>query len=335
MRSLEIALLIGAQPGFAHHSPAQFDLSQIVTFEGTVTEFEWKNPHVFIEVETIDDAGNPSTIEVEADGLSILVPHGWSSESLEPGDRVVVAGHPARLAARHTVLGYAITKQDGSVLAPNPDRYRNSRRVATAPASGVAGVWMPRWDEGFFAVGANSGSLVFTESAEQYRNAPEFEWNSQVDCVPFAAPRIMVYPVYTEIEVLADRVLIHVDWMGAERVVYTDGRRHPENGERSTQGHSVGRWEDGTLILDTALFSEGSRDGVTGMPSSPSKRIEERLSLGSDGRTLNYEFVLEDPEYFRSPLTGSAVWDYRPDLEPTAGVACDLESARRFLTPPE
>jgi hypothetical protein len=207
--------------------------------------------------------------------------------------------------------------------------------MAPTLASSVAGVWMPRWDEGFFAVGANTGSLTFTESAEQYRNAPESAWNSQIDCVPFAAPRIMVYPVYTEIEVLADRILIHVDWLDAERVVYTDGRGHPENGERSIQGHTVGRWQGDTLVLDTALFSEGSRDGVTGMPSSPRKRIEERVSLSDDGRTLNYEFILEDPEFFISPLTGSAIWDYRPDLERTTGVACDLESARRFLVPPE
>jgi len=331
---LPIALLICSVPVCAHHSPAQFDLTKIVTFDGTVTEFEWKNPHVFVHVETIDDDGDVATVEIEADGLSILVPHGWSSQSLASGDRVTVAAHPARAASRRTVLGYSITKQDGTVLAPNPDRYRDAQPVTSARATSVAGVWMPRWDQGFFAVGANSASLTFTDKGERYRNAPERAQNSQVDCVPFAAPRIMVYPVYTRVEVLADRILIHVDWLDAERVVYTDGRPHPDDGERSIQGHTVGRWEADTLILDTTLFSEDSRDGVTGMPSSPRKRIEERLVPGDDGKTLNYEFILEDPENFSSPLTGKAVWDFRPDLKPTA-VACDLEAARRFLDPPE
>lgn len=333
-RCLVIVLLIGASPASAHHSPAQFDLSRIVAFDGTVTELEWKNPHVFIQVETVDAAGTVSTWEIESDGVSMLVPEGWSSESLKRGDRVTVAAHPARIPARRTVLGYSITKQDGTVLAPNPDRFREARAVSRTGASGIAGVWFPRWDEGFFAVSANTSSMVLTERAEQYRNAPESSRNSQVDCVPFAAPRIMVYPVHTEIEVLADRVLIHVDWLGAERVVYTDGRGHPEGGERSIQGHSIGRWEGDTFVMDTALFSEDSRDGITWLPSGPRKRIEERLSVGEGGKTLSYEFVLEDPDYLVEPVAGKAVWDYRPDLEPVA-VECDLEAARRFLRPRE
>jgi hypothetical protein len=60
--------------------------------------------------------------------------------------------------------------------------------------------------------------------------------------------------------------------------------------------------------------------------------MEERLSVGTDGRTLSYEFLLEDPEFLLEPVSGKAVWDYRPDLEPTAA-ACDLDSARRFLEP--
>lgn len=329
---LIVAALIAALPASAHHSPAQFDLSKIITFDGTVTDFEWKNPHVFVQVETVDAAGDPATVEVEADGISILVPNGWSPDSLRPGDRVSVAAHPARSETRHSVLGYAITKQDGTVLAPNPDRFRDASRVSPTEASGIAGVWLPRWEEGFFAVGVESSSLALTERGEQHRNDPEFVTNSQVDCVPFAPPRIMVYPVHTEIEVLADRVLIHVDWLAAERVVYTDGRGHPDNGERSIQGHSIGHWERNTLVIDTVDFSDGSSDGITGLPAGPRKRMEERLSLGEDGKTLNYEFLLEDPDFLLEPVSGKALWDYRPDLERT-GAGCDLDAARRFLQP--
>lgn len=333
-KCLLAASLIGAAPAWAHHSPAQFDLSRKVTFDGTVTEFEWKNPHVFIQVETVDADGGVSSMQVEADGISILVPAGWSADSLATGDRVHVVAHPARSSARHTALGYSITKQDGTVLAPNPDQFRGASPVSATKAAGIAGVWMPRWEEGFFAVGANSASLALTERGKQYRNAPEAARNSQVNCVPFAAPRIMAYPVYTQIEVASDRVLIHVDWLAAERVVYTDGRGHPEDGARSVQGHTIGRWEGDTLVMDTTLFSEASRDGITGLPSGPRKRIEERLSPGADGKTLRYAFVLEDPDYLLAPVTGTAVWDYRPDLEPTAA-ECDLEAARRFLEPVE
>jgi hypothetical protein len=82
--------------------------------------------------------------------------------------------------------------------------------------------------------------------------------------------------------------------------------------------------------MDTTLFSETSVGGVAGLPSGPQRRIEETLTLGRDGKTLEYSFLLEDPEYLVEPIVGTGVWDYRPDLEPS-GADCDLEAARRVL----
>jgi len=172
------------------------------------------------------------------------------------------------------------------------------------------------------------GTLSVTEAAARYVNVPDFERTPFTECVPYAAPRIMVYPVHTQIEVLEDRVLINVDWMNVERVVYTDGRGHPANGERTIQGHSIGAWDGDTLVVDTTLFSEESV--LFGLPSSPSRRIEERLMPGEDGKTLTYSFRLEDAEFLTEPLVGTAVSDFRPDLEVTNG-ECDLEAAQRFL----
>ena len=56
----------------------------------------------------------------------------------------------------------------------------------------------------------------------------------------------------------------------------------------------------------------------------------ERLSLAEDGKGISYNFVLLDPEYLAEPVTATYRWDYQPDLEPS-GVACDLESAGRYL----
>jgi hypothetical protein len=325
-----VVFLLAALPVAAHHSPALFRMSEFVSFEGTVTGYEWKNPHVFIHVESMGEGSEATEWEIEADGLSILRPHGWSAESLEPGDVVNVQAYPPRNSANRTVLGYSITKSDGTVLAPNPDRFSAALPVSANRAHGIAGVWLPRW-EGFFGVATNNGQrLLLTERGEEYSNLPDFEQNPQLNCVPFSAPRIMVYPVHTAIEVLSDRVLIHVDWLKAERVVYTDVRAHPEGGERTTHGHTIARWEGQSLVMDTTLFSETSVGGVAGLPSGPQRRIEETLTLGRDGKTLEYSFLLEDPEYLVEPIVGTGVWDYRPDLEPS-GADCDLEAARRVL----
>ncbi len=317
-------------PIAAHHSASQFDTTRTVSFDAIVADFEWKNPHVFIHVDTTDDEGNITRWQIEADGVSMLVPHGWTQESLNPGDPVRVEAYPPRAPTRRSMLGYSITKKDGLILAPNPDRFSAALPVAAERAAGIEGVWLPRWDAFF---GLLNRSWPLTEQGEQFASRPESERSPLYDCVPFASPRIMVIPVHTEIEVLADRVLIRVDWLDVERVVFTDGREHPADGERSIQGHTIGHWEGDTLVMDSALFSQDSI-GDYSLATGADKRIEERLSPGDDGKTLHYEFVLEDPEYLQGPATGGGVWDYRPDLEPST-VECFLDAARRDLEPLE
>ena len=327
---LAVVFLVFSNQAGAHHSTARFDLSATVSFDAVVTEFEWKNPHVFIHVERVDDGGEVTALQIEADGVSMLLPHSWSRESLRPGDRVRVEAYLPKSSARRSLLGYSLTKQDGTVLAPNPDRFQAAVSVTPSRTSGISGVWLPRWDS-FFALSNTPWPL--TEQGRQFRDAPESAQNPLYKCVPFATPRIMVTPVRTEIEVLSDRVLIRVDWLDVERAVYTDGREHPTDGRRTIQGHSIGYWEDDTLVMDTTLFNQDSM-GETGLPSGPRRHIEERLSLGGDGESLSYEFVLEDLEYLLEPVSGRGVWDFRPELE-ASSVDCDLGAARRDLEPIE
>ncbi len=318
-------MAVGSQAG-AHHSPAEFDLAATVTFDAIVTEFEWKNPHVFIQVDRIDSDGRITPLQIEADGVSMLLPHSWSRDSLAPGDRVRVEAYPSRRAGGRSLLGYAITRQDGLVLAPNPDRFQATNPMSAGRASGIDGVWLPRWDAFF---GLSNLRRQLTDEGRRFGDGPESAQLPLYECMPFSAPRIMVIPVRTEIEVLADRVVLRIDWLDVERVIYLDGRAHPANGDRTLQGHSIGHWDDDSLVIDTTLFSQDSM-GDYGLPSGQDRHIEERLTLSDNGESLNYEFVLGDSEYLSAPLSGGGVWDYRPDLQPSA-VDCDLEAARRNL----
>jgi hypothetical protein len=228
-------------------------------------------------------------------------------------------------------LGRSITKEDGTVLAPR------SVLTASAPsaiaAESLAGVWLPR-GEGFieFARQTNSNEWALTPSAERQRDAYDGVSTPQVDCVPVSAPTVMLQPVHTEIIVSGDRVLIRRDWMDVERAVYMDGRGHPENGERTVQGHTIGRWDDETLVMDTALFKEHILGTNAKIPSGLRKHLVERLFLSADRKSLNYEFTLDDPDYLLEPVTGNASWDFRPDLKPS-GLPCNLEAARRPFDP--
>jgi hypothetical protein len=142
-----------------------------------------------------------------------------------------------------------------------------------------------------------------------------------------SAPMLMTYPVAVSLTQLNDRVVIRSDWLGAERTVYMDGRDHPPANERSLQGHSTGRWEGKVLVVDTRNFAD---EVWATVQSGEGKHLVERFALSADGKSLNYSFVLEDPEYLARPVSGSGQMSYRPDLQ-FGGIECDLELAKRFF----
>jgi hypothetical protein len=121
-----------------------------------------------------------------------------------------------------------------------------------------------------------------------------------------------------------------VDWMDSERVVYLDGRAHPPATQTFLHGHSVGRWEGSTLVVETTNFKEHPMGLSTSLPSSSQKRLTERFRVGDDGKTLLYSGIVEDPVYLAKPGEWSGKWEYRPRMA-HSNQKCDIEVARRFL----
>ena len=81
---------------FAHHSFAMFDMNKNVTVTGEVKEFQWTNPHVWIEVISKGGDKPGAQFSVECGSTSILQKSGWTRNSLKPGDEVTVVVHPLR-----------------------------------------------------------------------------------------------------------------------------------------------------------------------------------------------------------------------------------------------
>jgi hypothetical protein len=84
-----------ASTAFAHHSNAMFDHDKQVDVVGTVREFQWTNPHVFIEL-TVDSPGGPQNFSIECSAPAVLRAHGWKFNSLKAGDKVVAKVHPLK-----------------------------------------------------------------------------------------------------------------------------------------------------------------------------------------------------------------------------------------------
>lgn len=103
-----------AAPALAHHSFAMFNQREIMTLEGTVREFQWTNPHAFIEIETRQ--GNATrTWSIELNSPNNLTRQGWRRNSLHSGDRVSLRMNPLR-NGEPGGLFLDLRKADGTVL---------------------------------------------------------------------------------------------------------------------------------------------------------------------------------------------------------------------------
>jgi hypothetical protein len=95
-----VAILLAPCLASAHHSFAMFDAEKTITLTGTVKEFEWTNPHMWLYVMAPDTAGKVVEYPLEMQGPGQSVKNGWKQDSVKPGDKVTVAMHPLRTGAR-------------------------------------------------------------------------------------------------------------------------------------------------------------------------------------------------------------------------------------------
>jgi len=329
-------VLLAASPVSGHHSATIFDRETVLAFQGTIKQFSWTNPHVYIHIETRDDNGELVEWEVETDATPILTRSGWTSESLLPGDRVRVRANPDRDTQRKHALLVSVSKDDGTILAARSDFLRHDDDTESlTSASSLEG----RWELGYTTYNAfydDWAEIDLTEKAIAAQASYDDKLEAPAaQCIAHPAPTVLVAPYLNEIEVRDDVVLIRNERFNVERTIYMDGRGHPEDGEPLNQGHSIGWWEDDVLVVDTTLFSInrspifGRPFRPGGIPSGAGKHLVERYALSEDKTRISIEFTQEDPEYHSEPFSGSVVWYYAPHFE-MLGFGCDPENATRF-----
>ncbi|AKH44328.1 hypothetical protein WYH_03309 (plasmid) [Croceibacterium atlanticum] len=106
-----VLMLAIASPIAAHHSFAMFDQRQIMTIEGDVIEFQWTNPHAFIELE----AGDGRHWSIELNSPNNLKRQGWNRVSLRSGEHISLRMNPLR-NGKPGGLFLDLRKADGTVL---------------------------------------------------------------------------------------------------------------------------------------------------------------------------------------------------------------------------
>lgn len=318
----------------AHHNQFQGfdpDKQQVVT--GTIERFAWQNPHAYLYVKSGE--GNDSrSWRLETLSIAFMRQMGWGPDTIRAGDNVTATINPSRTEGRAT--GWLV---DIAVAGRNVPSLTDEKRIGAifsgestqtdARATSVSGTWITligpveqwKWID-------DPSQLELTEAGrravESYDAAAA---SSKVSCEPRPAPRIMIASDRKSIELADSAVWIRAEYDVTERVAYFDAR--PPEG-RTVHGHSLARWEDGVLVVETSNFTANPIGITAALPSSDQKHLLERFALNPDGQSLIYSFELTDPVYLAAPLLGEMRWLYRPNVD-FALVPCDPEATQSFL----
>ncbi len=309
--SCAIAMLTAlgmAWPACGHHSDVGYDRETVVAFEAHVSRYVFRNPHVTIVVETEDRRGGNVEWEIETGSTPIMQRSGWSQDLLRPGDTVTVRAHPERTGRMRAILS-TLETADGRLWSQI-----ETDAESTVSASSLAGAWKGVASTG---VSGQFSQVELTPAAKAARaNYDELTDDPNARCIADPTPfRISNSNYLTGIEILADRVMLRNEFLDVNRTVYTDGRGHPEIGERTIQGHSIGWWEDDVLVVDTTLFADFGSGNGAGVPSGSQKHAVERYSLSEDGTRAIVDIFVEDPEFLAEPFIGRTEMVYVPHLQ--------------------
>jgi len=118
-----VGVMLAANSAFAHHSRSMFDQTKQITLTGAVKEFQWTNPHCWIQV-LVPDPNNAQAAPVEW-GVEMGAPvelmrKGWKPGSLKPGDEVTIVVNPLR-DGQHGGLVLSVTGPDGKIIGRPAD----------------------------------------------------------------------------------------------------------------------------------------------------------------------------------------------------------------------
>ena len=119
--ALLAALALAGTPALAHHSTAAFDFQKTVEFTGTVKDFQWTNPHIWLQLVVPGEGGKSTEWSIEGTSPNVLSRQGWTKHSVKAGEKVTVTVHPLKDGRKG---GFMVSAKlsDGTVLYNLPQR---------------------------------------------------------------------------------------------------------------------------------------------------------------------------------------------------------------------
>lgn len=305
----------------AHHSIAvTFNLDEIVEVQGEVTRILWRNPHVRLNVRTVDEDGRAADWWMEAGAVSRLARWGVAEGTVATGDMVRLAGFPSRRRANE-LFGLNLLLPDGREIMMDhrsSPRWRDDAIGGQRLSAGAASASL-----GFFRVWTSDGQsydigtddFPLTDSARATRDAfNPVQNNPLYGCLPKGMPTIMQQPFPMEFVDNGDEIHLRIEEYDLLRVIHMDGAADSSD-PPTILGDSVGRWEGETLVVTTTSIGWPYSFGQIGIPQSDRAELVERFTVVDDGARLRYEVTSTDPATYIEPLTLTKHYLWVPGLE--------------------
>ena len=236
----------------------------------------------------------------------------------------------AALAVSSALLGQTPAGPGAGAKKSPPDLTGvwERRGMGPGPAPGIGPDGVPA--SGF----AMQEPAMLSWAAEHYkkvRNGPlrnpydkaldEFDTN--LSCFPSGPTRLFTLPRPFEIRQFPDQVILLFEADHWVRRIYTDGRDHPDGYPITWMGHSIGKWDGDTLVVDTVNINDKAWLDSMGHPHSDALHVVERIRR-LDHDTLEIEFLFDDPKTYPKPWGGKKRFRLQaPDYDVMEQVVCE------------
>jgi hypothetical protein len=156
------------------------------------------------------------------------------------------------------------------------------------------------------ALDAHTSQVIadrLTDTGREVGLAFDLADDPAIQCEPFGVFRTILHSDPIEFDLYDDRILIKGEDLTPDRTVYIDGRGHPDDGQKSAVGHSIGWYEGRTLVVETINITSNLADDQLAIHNSDQAKSIERYTVSPEGRRLDVKFTMYDPVMLRAPLT--------------------------------
>ena len=331
-----VLLAVATPDALAHHAiNGNFNLQQDVFLaDGVLTEFKFVNPHVYVYLDVTGDGGEVTNWRCEMAAASRLRRRGWTAGSLLPGQIMSIDGSPAWREENVCHVG-TIILEDGTELSEydgRPTAEEVSGGLVSEDAARSRPARLPNGRPNlrgpWVSTQASLDLPVVEPTPEGARLAEGRVRHFDSPALRCETTNILYDWVFeresNDIHQEEDRVILQYGYLDLVRTIHLDRSEHPEDIEPGVTGHSIGRWEDDTLVVDTIGFMPGvfsHLDWPRFRVHSDRWHVVERFRVSDDGRTLTRTYTFDDPLYMEGAYTGQDT--HSLTSEPYAPYECE------------